>query len=99
MATYAFRCSGHGDFDRQYPLGTAPDRVSCGRCGTAARRVFTAPMLSTVTRARSRAADLAGLSAERPQVTTQLPRTAADAARSRRTDAGPDPRHRLLPRP
>lgn len=99
MATYAFRCSGHGDFDRHFPLGTAPDRVPCGQCGATAPRVFTAPMLSTVSRARSRVVDLAGLSAERPQVATRLPRTAADAARSMRADAGSDPRHRLLPRP
>lgn len=100
MATYSYRCPEHGVSDALHPIGTAPTSQRCPDCGARSARVFTAPRLATLGANRHRAMDLAGGSAERPEVTTRIPATAAAVRGARRPPGrGSDPRHAQLPRP
>jgi putative FmdB family regulatory protein len=95
LATYLYRCSGDGDFEVRRPIGTAPEPVSCPACGGDAVRVYTAPMLSTASRAAVAAIDRAEKSRDQPDVVTTLP-----ARPARRRPAAPaNPALQKLPRP
>jgi putative FmdB family regulatory protein len=73
MATYEYRCPVHGSFQVRTPIGQARSTVPCGVCGTAAARVFSAPMLARTPPALAAALDRAGRSAEAPEVVSQIP--------------------------
>jgi len=45
VTTYEYRCDRDGVFDALFPLGTAPETVTCNTCGAPARRVFSRPMV------------------------------------------------------
>lgn len=95
MAIYEYRCDQDGLFDRNLPLGTAPESVACATCGGEARRVFSAPMFKTATRSAWTAAmDRADKSRYEPDVVTSLPPSGAP----RRT-IPLTPKLRGLPRP
>ena len=44
MATYEYRCSDCGIFERSMPMGTATESAVCPTCGRDANRVFSVPM-------------------------------------------------------
>lgn len=44
MATYEYRCSDCGTFERSMPMGTATQRATCPTCARGAKRVFSVPM-------------------------------------------------------
>lgn len=95
MAIYEYRCDRDGLFDKNLPLGTAPESVPCGTCGSQAKRVFSAPMFRTASRSAWTAAmDRADKSRYEPEVVTSLPATGAP----RRT-IPLTPKLRGLPRP
>jgi len=95
MALYEYRCDQDGLFDRSLPIGTAPASFACPTCGGEARRVFSAPMLKSASRAAWTAAlDHADKSRHEPEVVTSLP----SAGAARRTLALA-PQLRGLPRP
>jgi putative FmdB family regulatory protein len=96
MATYEYRCEDDGLFDVGRPLGTAPGSITCPVCGKAARRVFSKPMLLSLSPALVAAVDHAEKTRDEPDVVTALPPT----ERRKRTPVLPlTPTLRRLPRP
>jgi putative FmdB family regulatory protein len=73
MATYEYRCDGHGTFDVTRALGTAPETVGCPRCQGASRRVYSAPMLTSVHPQITAALDHEEKTRHEPDVVTSLP--------------------------
>jgi putative FmdB family regulatory protein len=73
MATYAYRCTTDGPFDLVAAMGTAPQTGTCPRCAAPARRVWTAPRLSSADPRRMALIDSTKATAERPEVVTALP--------------------------
>ena len=73
MATYVYECQHHGRFDVSRPIGTATSSATCPACSAAARRVFTAPGLSTLSPALTRELDRAASTADVPPVVSSLP--------------------------
>ena len=96
VAIYEYRCDRDGVFDVTRPLGTAPESVSCTKCTSEARRVFSAPMLFRGSRALFAAIDHAEKSRDEPEVVTSLPST---GARRRTPMAQMTPALQRLPRP
>ena len=96
MATYEYRCDEDGLFDVARPVGTAPQAITCPVCKSEARRVFSKPMLSSLSVALVAAVDHAEKSRTEPDVVTSLPPTGA----RKRTPVLPlTPTLRRLPRP
>jgi putative FmdB family regulatory protein len=96
MATYEYRCDQDGVFDVSRALGTAPESVACPICASAARRVFSKPMLSSTPLELVAALDHAEKTRDEPDVVTSLPRAPAH----KRTPMLPlTPTLRRLPRP
>lgn len=94
MPRYSYRCPRDGStFDHAAPIGTADASRHCPRCGAAARRLITAPMLSLAPRAVVAAHDRAARSADEPDVVTALPAT------PRRPRPAANPALHRLPRP
>lgn len=93
MATYTYRCTADGPVDVALPIGTAPGAISCPACGTAAGRVFTAPMLGLADRRRTAVLDHTEASRSAPPVVTSLPQAPRGPAPRL------DPRTARLPRP
>ncbi|MGP4019537.1 FmdB family zinc ribbon protein [Saccharopolyspora sp. 5N708] len=74
MATYEYDCPRCGRFETHQPMGTASDSRACPECARPARRIFSAPHLSTVP-ARLRAAlDREQRGREEPEVVAEVPR-------------------------
>lgn len=73
MATYGYRCTTDGPFDLVAAMGTAPQTGTCPHCSAPARRVWTAPRLSTADPRRMALVDSTKATAERPDVVTSLP--------------------------
>lgn len=96
MATYEFRCDTDGTIAQTMPLGQAPPAVSCPACGSAARRVFSAPQLRLGDSRARRVIDATHRSAHEPAVVSS-PIGRATGPRPRRPQA--DPRTATLPRP
>lgn len=92
MVNYLYRCDQRHETTRSALIGTASARIDCA-CGRVARRVLTAPMLSSTNTAYRRADETAAASAENPAVLSQPPPTQRAQPRST------DPRHAGLPRP
>jgi putative FmdB family regulatory protein len=80
VATYEYRCSDCGTFDRSMPMGTARESARCPTCGRESHRVFSVRM--TYRTPDRLAAMLAreDASRDRPEVVNRVPA----AARSRR---------------
>ena len=91
MATYEYRCSGCGIFERSMPMGTATGSAMCPTCGRDGNRVFSAPMTYRTT--GSLAAMLAREEASRdhPEVIDRVP----SRTRPRRPAASQDVLARL----
>ena len=78
MANSEYRCEQDGLFDKDLPLGTAPESLPCRACGSQARRVFSAPMFRSASRSAWTAAmDRANKSRYEPEVVTSLPASGA----------------------
>ena len=74
MAIYEYRCDHDGVFDKNMPIGTAPQSVPCPTCGGDARRVISAPMFKSSSRSGwTSAMDRADKSRYEPEVVTSLP--------------------------
>jgi putative FmdB family regulatory protein len=96
MAIYEYRCDDDGMLEVTRPLGTAPPSVTCPVCGSAARRVFSTPMISSLPPALVGAIDHAEKTRDEPDVVTSLP----PAGARKRTPVLPlTPTLRRLPRP
>jgi putative FmdB family regulatory protein len=96
VATYEYRCDEDGVFDVTRPVGTAPKSIACPVCKSEARRVFSKPMLSSLSVALVAAVDHAEKSRTEPDVVSSLPPTGA----RKRTPVLPlTPTLRRLPRP
>jgi hypothetical protein len=96
MATYAYRCAEHGDFDISRPMGMAAATSRCKICNKEAVRVFCAPMLSFAPRALVAAIDRTVKSRDEPEVVSALP---PRPVRARNSTATFNPTWRRLPRP
>jgi putative FmdB family regulatory protein len=74
VATYEYRCSDCGTFDRSLPMGTARESARCPTCGRESHRVFSVPMTGPRTPDRL-AAMLAREEASRdyPEVVDRVP--------------------------
>lgn len=98
MTTYEYRCDSDAvSVEVQFPLGTAPESITCERCGGPARRVFSTPMLRRSPRRDLVAAiDHAEKTRTDPDVVTSLP---AAGARKRTPVVPLTPTLRRLPRP
>jgi putative FmdB family regulatory protein len=46
VVTYAFHCPDCGSVDMTFPMGEAPGRTECPRCGAWVRRRWTGPALA-----------------------------------------------------
>ena len=93
MVTYQYRCADCGDVDVRRAMGEATARLPCPRCGATARRLYTSPHTRRISPGLTSALDMAGTSAEAPQVVTSIPP-------ARRAPARPThPLHARLPRP
>ncbi len=73
MATYEYRCAGHGDFAVRYPIGEAVAVAPCPACGSDAVRVFSAPLLTRTSRPLAAAIERSERSAEAPEVVSAVP--------------------------
>ena len=91
MATYEYRCSDCGIFERSMPMGTATESARCPTCGGDGSRVFSVPM--TYRTPKSLAAMLAREEASRdhPEVVDRVP----SRTRPRRPAASKDVLARL----
>jgi hypothetical protein len=96
MATYAYRCAEHGDFDISRPMGMAAATSRCKICNKEAVRVFCAPMLSFAPRALVAAIDRTVKSRDEPEVVSALP---PRPVRAHNSTATSNPAWRRLPRP
>jgi hypothetical protein len=96
MATYAYRCAEHGDFDISRPMGMAAATSRCKICNKEAVRVFRAPMLSFAPRALVAAIDRTVKSRDEPEVVSALP---PRPVRAHNSTATSNPAWRRLPRP
>jgi len=95
MTMYVFRCAGCGPFEASFPIGTAPEQLSCPECSRAGVKLITAPRIGHGANGYSRALDRAAASADRPQVINgPLPGQAR-----RPTPVTRNPLHSKLPRP
>ncbi|MEZ5077138.1 MAG: hypothetical protein R2725_06835 [Solirubrobacterales bacterium] len=83
--------------EARFPLGTAPESVTCARCGGQARRVFSKPMLvASSRRDLATAIEHSEKTRSDPDVVTSLPPTGA----RKRTPVLPlTPTLKRLPRP
>ena len=96
MATYEYRCSQHGPFDIERPMGHAEGEVPCPTCEESAIRLYSPPRTSLVSRPAMAAINHSEKSGSEPEVVTSLPRRPAQ----RRTPmAPPTPALQRLPRP
>jgi putative FmdB family regulatory protein len=91
MAGYLYRCERCGPWEVQRSIGTAEPEAICPGCGTAGRRLYTAPMLRRTSPAAATARLREEASRDAPQVTTALPGTTRPVPS--------DPRWSRLPRP
>jgi len=76
VTTYEYRCDSDGEsIEVRVPLGTAPESVTCERCGGEARRIFSKPMVMSSRRDLVGMLDRAEKSCSDPEVVTSLPST------------------------
>lgn len=80
MPTYTYACQSCGRFDLLRAVSDRDELVGCPRCGVTGTRVFSAPHLARLDPSMDRMATSAGLSADTPQITRNIPR-AADRSR------------------
>jgi putative FmdB family regulatory protein len=97
VTTYEYRCDSDGMLlEVRFRLGTAPESITCERCGGQARRVFSKPMLLSSRRDRVTMLEHAEKTRTDPDVVTSLP----SAGARKRTPVLPlTPTLRRLPRP
>jgi putative FmdB family regulatory protein len=73
MATYEYDCPRCGRFETHEPIGTAADSIACPECRRPARRIFSAPHLTTVPEWLAAARAREERSREEPEVVTEVP--------------------------
>ncbi|MBV9682640.1 MAG: zinc ribbon domain-containing protein [Solirubrobacterales bacterium] len=96
MAIYEYRCEQDGTFEITRPVGSAPKTMACPVCEGEARRVFSAPMLTSIPHSLVAARDHEEKTRHEPDVVTSLPST---GARKRPAMLPLTPTLRRLPRP
>ncbi|KAA5825832.1 zinc ribbon domain-containing protein [Saccharopolyspora hirsuta] len=73
MAIYEYDCPRCGRFETHQAIGTAADSHACPGCRCSARRVFSAPHLTTVPQQLSAALAREERSRSDPEVVTEVP--------------------------
>jgi putative FmdB family regulatory protein len=73
MATYEYDCPWCGRFETHQPIGTAAVSAACPECRQPARRIFSAPHLTTVPKWLTAARAREERSREEPEVVTEVP--------------------------
>lgn len=58
MIIYQYRCATHGLAVSQFPIGTAPATLDCKSCSAPAKRVFSAPTLTSRCAASAKAIEM-----------------------------------------
>ncbi|WP_083292339.1 zinc ribbon domain-containing protein [Arthrobacter sp. SW1] len=96
VALYEYRCPTCSDFEATFPMGAAPDTLTCPRCRSNARRRISAPRLSRTGTAAFRLIDSTKRSAYEPDVVTS--RNPGSGRGKPRTSSA-NPLHQKLPRP
>ena len=94
MPIYEYRCRECGDFEVLLGMGAATRESDCPGCGSAARRLMSAPGLSRAGTPAARLIERTERTAAEPDVVTAPP---PDSRRGPRTTG--NPLHRRLPRP
>lgn len=94
MATFLYRCNADGILEMRWPVGTAPSQVRCPACAEDARRVYTAPLVSSGSSSAMALIDRTERTRDEPAVVTGLP--ARDRAQRR---SAMNPAWQRLPRP
>lgn len=92
MQTYTYACEPCGSFDLVRSIEERGSHAPCPRCGRGGKRVFTAPHLGRLDPALDRAATSAGLSADSPRVTHDIPAAARSPLPAQRPGYPPLPR-------
>ncbi|MFB6955664.1 FmdB family zinc ribbon protein [Streptomyces sp. NPDC056309] len=92
MATYEYLCSHCGPFDVKLTIGTAPKSYGCPFCADAARRLYSAPGLSTTSSASTTLREREEQAREAPAVVSEVPSRT-------RPEPRPHPALSRLPRP
>jgi putative FmdB family regulatory protein len=97
MVMYGFRCPQHGSFESLLPMGAAPSRAACPRCGADAPRQVSAPRIVRSSRsAWFGAVERAEKSRHEPEFVSAVP---SAGSRLRFRQAPMTPALRRLPRP
>jgi putative FmdB family regulatory protein len=91
MAIYEYDCPCCGRFETHQMIGTALGSYDCPECAEPARRIFSAPHLSSVPRSLGTAFDREEKSRDEPDVVTSVP--------GKRPGPQPHPALARLPRP
>jgi putative FmdB family regulatory protein len=94
VPTYAFRCTGCGEFEVVAPMSAASASAACPACGEPAARRYGAPALRGTDPGLRGALDTSARSADSPEVVTAVPGRPRGGVRTTT-----DPRHARLPRP
>ncbi|MFF9122662.1 FmdB family zinc ribbon protein [Streptomyces sp. NPDC014889] len=92
MATYEYLCSQCGPFDVKLTIGTAPRTHGCPVCTNAARRVYSAPGLSSVS-------PVSAALREREEQAREAPAVVSEVPSRTRPERRPHPALSRLPRP
>ena len=74
MAIYEYRCAGCGRFERSMPMGTAPSALACPTCGHDAKRVFSVPMTSRLSKPLATMLAREEASRDYPEVVDHVPK-------------------------
>jgi putative FmdB family regulatory protein len=94
MPIYEYRCWECGDFEILLAMGAATRESDCPGCGSAARRLMSAPGLSRAGTPAARLIERTERTAAEPDVVVAPP---PGSRRATRTTG--NPLHRRLPRP
>lgn len=94
MPLYEYRCPACGEFELLLGMGAAGREAPCPVCGTAARRLLSAPGLSRAGTPEARLIERTEATAAEPDVVTAVPPGSRRAPRTTGNTL-----HRGLPRP
>lgn len=95
MPIYEFQCQDGHLSEHLLPISSQARNLPCTQCGSEAKRLISAPAVSTADPARISAIDSAKKSAYEPTVVSSLPNGKARKS----TPVTRDPRHQALPKP
>jgi putative FmdB family regulatory protein len=94
MPIYEYACATCGGFDVFWPMAAAGAPADCPACGEPGRRIFSPPVLRSLSPGLRSALDTQARSADAPDVVAGPP-----PSTTRRQRLATDPRQARLPRP